>query len=104
MCTLETDKSNPDVIPMHFARIRMNRRRTHHGTTACHQNKQFPLKALAILLSRFSHVLLLDADNFPVKDPSFLFDLPAYTETGALFWPDFWYRLPRWPSLPSSPL
>lgn len=24
------------------------------------------------------------------SDPSFLFDLPDFTETGALFWPDFW--------------
>lgn len=31
------------------------------------QNKQFPLKAVALVLSRFSQVLLLDADNFPVK-------------------------------------
>ena len=31
------------------------------------QNKQFPLKAVALLLSRFAQVLLLDADNFPVK-------------------------------------
>ena len=30
----------------------------------------------------------MDADSFPVKNPEFLFDHPAYKETGALFWPD----------------
>jgi hypothetical protein len=46
------------------------------------------LKSYAIVNSRFREVILLDADNVPVVDPSFLFDSPQYAETGALFWPD----------------
>jgi hypothetical protein len=46
------------------------------------------LKPYALLHSRFREVLLLDADNVPVKDPSFLFDRPEFIETGALFWPE----------------
>ena len=46
------------------------------------------LKCYAILHSRFKDVLLLDADNVPVRNPAFLFDTPQYTETGAIFWPD----------------
>jgi hypothetical protein len=46
------------------------------------------LKPYALLHSRFREVLLLDADNVPVRDPSFLFDRPDYAATGALFWPD----------------
>ena len=46
------------------------------------------VKCYAILHSRFKDVLLLDADNVPVKNPEFLFDTPQYTETGAIFWPD----------------
>jgi hypothetical protein len=34
-------------------------------------------------------VLLLDADNCPVRDPAFLFTTPEYAEMGAIFWPDF---------------
>jgi len=45
-------------------------------------------KAYAILHSRFQHVLFLDADNLPVVDPTFLFDLAVYRQTGAIFWPD----------------
>lgn len=46
------------------------------------------LKPYAIKHSRFREVLFLDADNVPVRDPSFLFDTPEYRETGTLFWPD----------------
>ncbi|CAK9028514.1 2-mannosyltransferase MNN2 (Calcium resistance and vanadate sensitivity protein 4) (Mannan synthesis protein MNN2) [Durusdinium trenchii] len=46
------------------------------------------VKPLAVLGSDFQEVLLLDADNLPAVDPSFLFDEPQYRATGALFWPD----------------
>lgn len=45
-------------------------------------------KPYAILHSPFREVLWLDADNVPLVDPSSLFAEPAYTETGAIFWPD----------------
>ncbi|MCW3105222.1 MAG: hypothetical protein JWO09_3662 [Bacteroidetes bacterium] len=54
-----------------------------------HERKGWPLKAYALLNTAFSEVLLLDSDNVPLRDPSFLFDEPAYRKTGALFWPDF---------------
>ena len=46
------------------------------------------LKCYAILHSRFREVLLMDADNVPVVDPTFLFQTREYQETGAIFWPD----------------
>ncbi|MDV7402582.1 hypothetical protein RZS08_64770, partial [Arthrospira platensis SPKY1] len=46
------------------------------------------LKPYAILHSHFREVLLLDADNVPVRDPSFLFATAPFQQTGALFWPD----------------
>jgi Mannosyltransferase putative len=46
------------------------------------------LKPYAVLHSRFEEVLLLDADQVPVRDPAELFDWPQYKEAGALFWPD----------------
>lgn len=49
----------------------------------------WPLKAYAILNSRFENVLLLDADNVPVKSPDYLFKSRPFKETGAIFWPDF---------------
>ena len=47
------------------------------------------LKAYALVHTRFSEVLLLDADNVPLRNPAFLFDSPEYREHGAIFWPDF---------------
>lgn len=46
------------------------------------------LKAFALLHSSFEEVLLLDADNVPVKNPEELFMWAQYTESGAVFWPD----------------
>ena len=46
------------------------------------------LKAYALVHSRFSQALLLDADNLPVVDPTYLFTLPELAETGTLAWPD----------------
>jgi hypothetical protein len=46
------------------------------------------LKSKAILQSSFREVLLLDADNVPVRDPSYLFDSIEYQMSGAVFWPD----------------
>lgn len=39
---------------------------------------------------RFDQVLLLDSDNFAVRDPTFLFESGVFRATGAVFWPDYW--------------
>jgi alpha 1,2-mannosyltransferase len=53
-------------------------------------SNRFALKPLSILYSQFTQVMLLDADNICTRDPSDLFSLPAFTDHGALFWPDYW--------------
>lgn len=52
---------------------------------------QFNSKIYAIYHSKFEQVLFLDADNVPVRDPSYLFSTPEFVKTGAVFWPDFWH-------------
>ncbi|CAF1301982.1 unnamed protein product [Adineta steineri] len=51
----------------------------------------FAIKPASILHSSFEHVLWLDSDNIAVRDPEYLFDLPHYTRSTAMFWPDFWF-------------
>ncbi|KAG2518181.1 hypothetical protein BBO99_00007551 [Phytophthora kernoviae] len=51
----------------------------------------FATKVFAIYHSSFERVLFLDADNTPVKDPTFLFESQEFVKTGAVFWPDFWH-------------
>ncbi|RLN53817.1 hypothetical protein BBP00_00009189 [Phytophthora kernoviae] len=52
--------------------------------------KKFYTKTYAVFYSAFDQVLLLDADNFAVRDPTYLFETPEFKNTGAIFWPDFW--------------
>ena len=59
--------------------------------------KQIPIKRLggwenkpyAVLCSPFEEVLLLDADNMVLQDPTMLFDTEIYRTLGSLFWSDF---------------
>tara|TARA_Y100001973_G_scaffold106824_1_gene188478 strand:- start:2781 stop:3668 length:888 start_codon:yes stop_codon:yes gene_type:complete len=59
------------------------------------------LKPFAVTHSTFRDVLLLDADNMPTKNPTYLFETPAFHSTGAFFWPssisptNHGFRLPR---------
>lgn len=46
------------------------------------------LKAFALKNSSFEEVILLDADQVPLRDPALLFEWPEYKATGAVFWPD----------------
>lgn len=46
------------------------------------------LKSFALAHCGFAEVLLLDADNVPAVDPSYLFHDTAYQRAGAMFWPD----------------
>lgn len=49
----------------------------------------FAIKPLAVFHSTFQRVLLLDADNISVRDPTYLFDQLNAT-TSAVFWPHYW--------------
>lgn len=59
------------------------------GVAKLNQWKNFQVKALSILRSKFDEVLYLDSDNVPLADPAFLFKEPSYLANGrAVFWPD----------------
>jgi hypothetical protein len=49
----------------------------------------FELKPFAIIQSPFREVMLLDADNVPIRDPTYLFLTVEFQQHGAIFWPDF---------------
>ncbi|HUA32057.1 MAG TPA: hypothetical protein VMA09_00510 [Candidatus Binataceae bacterium] len=46
------------------------------------------LKPYALMNSRFREVILIDADNIPLRDPALLFETPEFCATGTIFWPD----------------
>lgn len=59
-----------------------------------HFNKTSPnglaIKLYCLLFSRFKNILMLDADNLPLKDPRYLFHTHEFAKHGNLFWPDLW--------------
>lgn len=95
----ELDEYEPDlcarVFPALDARcIYLPRALSNDGTSYVNrfQFKGFQYKALAILVSSFENVLLLDSDNIPVHPPDQLFDTEPFTSHGLIVWPDFWKR------------
>lgn len=62
------------------------------GAGDFHRLGGWECKIHAIVACPFEQVLLLDADNIPLMDPSFLFDCEQFTRYGQVFWPDFFYQ------------
>lgn len=59
------------------------------------KRKSYHLKGLAITQSPFQEVLFLDSDNIPTRDPTYVFDAPAYKRLGAMFFPVSFCRFCR---------
>ncbi len=60
-----------------------------HADAAHPVRAEFQLKGEAVARSSFTDILYLDSDNVPVRDPTYLFDSPAFREHGYVLWPDF---------------
>ncbi|RCK63081.1 Alpha-1,2-mannosyltransferase MNN23 [Candida viswanathii] len=54
--------------------------------------KSFQFKALALVVSSFEHILLLDSDNMIVTNPDKVFESKVYQDYGMITWPDYWKR------------
>lgn len=54
--------------------------------------KSYAVKPFSLLASRFNEILLIDADNTPIKNPEFLFKSNAYQCYGNVFWADFGFE------------
>ncbi|KAM5352934.1 hypothetical protein ACJ41O_005656 [Fusarium nematophilum] len=52
--------------------------------------QRFQFKVFSIIFSTFQHILFLDADAFPIRNPDYLFDVEPYKTNGLVTWPDFW--------------
>ncbi|KKA29428.1 hypothetical protein TD95_002686 [Thielaviopsis punctulata] len=53
--------------------------------------EKYQYKVLSILFSSFQELLFLDADAWPVRDISPVFDNEPFLSTGLIVWPDFWH-------------
>lgn len=54
--------------------------------------KGYQYKCLAVLLSSFENVLLLDSDNMVINSPQDLLKSEPFKSSGLVVWPDFWCR------------
>lgn len=54
--------------------------------------KGYQYKCLAILLSSFENVLLLDGDNIVLNSPQDILSSEPFKSSGLVVWPDFWRR------------
>ncbi|ODQ63773.1 nucleotide-diphospho-sugar transferase [Nadsonia fulvescens var. elongata DSM 6958] len=54
--------------------------------------KRYQFKALSLLASSFENVLLMDADNYLLKNPEFIFEQDPFSSKGYVFWSDYWRR------------
>lgn len=52
--------------------------------------KKYQFKIFSLLFTSFEQVIFVDADDFPLHDPSFLFDSEPFISAGLITWPDFW--------------
>lgn len=53
----------------------------------------YQYKSLALMVSSFQNVLLIDADNILIKSPEPLFSSSLFNEYGMITWPDYWDRV-----------
>ncbi|CAN3366996.1 alpha-1,2-mannosyltransferase Mnn2p [Diutina catenulata] len=54
--------------------------------------KNYQFKSLALIVSSFQDVLLLDSDNYVLHNPDALMSSPLFKKYGMITWPDYWRR------------
>ncbi|RLV94548.1 Alpha-12-mannosyltransferase MNN23 [Spathaspora sp. JA1] len=57
-----------------------------------HSFSKYQFKSLALMVSSFEHILMLDSDNIIVSNPDSIFDSKLYQYYGMITWPDYWKR------------
>ena len=59
-----------------------------------HPSKNYHYKLVALYMTTFQHVLMLDADCIPIRTPDVIFDSKEYKHTGLVMFPDMWKTNP----------
>lgn len=91
----ESDKQFCEFVTNEFKDVKCIYLKDHFDTKMLKQKYKFSgfqYKSLALLISSFENVLLLDADNYPVKNIDDIFDDETFKQKGLIVWPDFWRR------------
>ncbi|KAK9814131.1 hypothetical protein WJX72_001060 [[Myrmecia] bisecta] len=81
--------------PKHHRRIDLGTRKSEDSVDdESHKDVSgFAFKIWALVYATtFDEVLMLDSDNMPLREPSYLFETREYRMHGALFFPDWWEK------------
>lgn len=81
-----------EILPRYNARCIYLPKLVGEDVASNYNFKGYQYKSLALALSSFENVLLLDADNTPLAIPDPLFQSEPFTGSGLVLWPDFWKR------------
>lgn len=57
-----------------------------------HSFRSYQYKGLALLVSSFQNVLMLDSDNLMIQNPEAVFKSDLFKKYGLITWPDYWKR------------
>ncbi|KAK9814753.1 hypothetical protein WJX72_010945 [[Myrmecia] bisecta] len=93
----EMDEPSQDILEGQFADVKvvdaayLNYPKHHQLVNVEHH----VIKAYAFYHCPFDQVLVLDADNLPLMDPTPLFNSDGFKEHGSMFWPGFDHDVPR---------
>lgn len=91
---MTTDEYDPlicdEVLPQLEARC-VDLNTIFSASPSSHKISHYQYKVFSLLFSSFEHTLFLDADIFPVRDPTYLFESEPYLSHHLIGWPDFWY-------------
>ncbi|CAL5224336.1 g7008 [Coccomyxa viridis] len=83
-------------LPKHGRQIEVDPSEIHdeeerEAAKVTHAMDGFVHKAFSVAYAAsFDEVIMLDADNTPLKNPEVLFNSTEYREGGNLYWPDWW--------------
>lgn len=81
-----------EVLPRYNARCVQIPEVLGDDLTSSLQFDGYQLKSLALLVSSFENVLLLDSDNIPIRNPDPVFKSKVFRKYGMIIWPDYWRR------------
>ncbi|TID31130.1 hypothetical protein CANINC_000282 [Pichia inconspicua] len=81
-----------EILPLYDAKCIYLPKLVGENIANTYNFKGYQYKSLALALSSFENVLLLDADNTPLVNPDYLFDSEPFIGSGLILWPDFWKR------------
>ncbi|ODV96818.1 hypothetical protein PACTADRAFT_48628 [Pachysolen tannophilus NRRL Y-2460] len=86
-------EAEPEFCAIHFPRLNA---KCIYLSTILNKNSKiggYQYKSIALLVSSFENVLLMDSDNYFINNPEHIFNTNPFISSGLVVWPDYWRRV-----------